>query len=98
MEIFKRVCSEKVRAREGNRERVITTSEAVVLANRNLALKQKANGLRNLSLLMDRHQQTIDPARVGGRGLFMKPSITRHRNSIRCGPTLTTNRTACDAS
>jgi hypothetical protein len=69
LDIFKRVCLEPVRMREGDNVCVITRGESVIASNYHLALKQHAGALCNMSVLAEQHGQFLDqndPKQRGG--------------------------------
>src|SRR6187551_3688135 len=51
LDIFKRVCAELVRVREGDVVRTMTRGESVLFFNHQLALKQHASAMANMTLL-----------------------------------------------
>jgi hypothetical protein len=60
LDIFKRVCAEPVRGREGDIDRTMTRGESVLFCNHQLALKQQAGAMANMTLLAEQNGHFMD--------------------------------------
>jgi hypothetical protein len=87
LDIFKRVCDEPVRMREGDIVRTMTRAESVLFCNHNLALKQHAGAFQNMSVLTGQtgHFRDQEDQQQAG-GLLAVPERLGHEEYEKWAP------------